>query len=521
MLQALAHDPASRIIRDTAATGGEVKTKAANQRAPHSGLAQLTIAVILCAALIQTTAWAADKALLDTLLDNGAITAEQYDQLLAKPELNSADVLGGADETVGDRAADSVLPDAEDSPALDPAITAEIDRAIDSRLPVKASYTSKGFRLETRDGNFQTNLQWRAQWRYNSIEGADPRQVSDFTDARTSNFEARRLRMKIGGHGYRPWLKYYFEVDLQPSREVDDDSADSSARVIDWRIDIAKWDWASLRVGQWKIDLNRERVDSSGRQQFVERSIVNRVFTIDRQVGIQLRGHLLKSTPAELRYYVGAFNGEGRGVTNPDGKAMYMGRLQWNFFGRDLPWRQTDVEYTELPTGSLAFAGATNTGVCTRWSSGGCGNLDGFAAPGAADPDQFKIDQTVQELAFKWRGFSFQQEYHRKIIADRSELTKSALTGGYVQSGYFFHYLLEPVPKPLELAMRYAFVDEPNATDRSIENERREFSVVANWFFSGHNNKLTLDYSYLTLNDGLLAQHEAENRLRLQWDISF
>ena len=35
-------------------------------------------------------------------------------------------------------------------------------------------------------------------------------------------------------------------------------------------IDVAKLDWATLRVGQWKVDLNRERVDSSGRQQFVD-----------------------------------------------------------------------------------------------------------------------------------------------------------------------------------------------------------------------------------------------------------
>ena len=83
------------------------------------------------------------------------------------------------------------------------------------------------------------------------------------------------LRMKIGGHAYEPWLKYYFEVDLQPTREIDDSSSKASARVIDWRIDVAKYKEATLRLGQWKINYNRERVDSSGKQQFVERSIAN------------------------------------------------------------------------------------------------------------------------------------------------------------------------------------------------------------------------------------------------------
>ena len=108
--------------------------------------------------------------------------------------------------------------------------------------------------------------------------------------------------------------------------------------------------------------MNRERVDSSGRQQFVERSIVNRTFTIDRQVGVQWRGHAFKGTAADLRYYIGVYNGEGRGVQNVNGDMMYSARAQWNFMGRDLPSKQGDVEFTEKPTGSLAFAGMTTEG---------------------------------------------------------------------------------------------------------------------------------------------------------------
>jgi phosphate-selective porin len=384
-----------------------------------------------------------------------------------------------------------------------------------------ASRVGSGFRLETSDGNWRTELQWRAQLRATTPLNSDPRQLSQFAASDNTNFEARRLRMKIGGHGYQPWLRYYFEVDLQPSRDVDDSSSSASARVIDWRADIAKWDWGGIRVGQWKIDLNRERVDSSGRQQFVERSIVNRVFTIDRQVGIQLRGRAFNETRADIRYWAGAFTGEGRGVRNNSDDLMYMGRVQWNFMGRDLSWRQTDVEYTNLPTGSFAIAGMTNTGSCTRWSSSGCGNLDGFESARTAASDQFDIDQYVQEFAFKYRGLSIQQELHEKTINDRVSATKHELTGGYLQAGYFFHHIFPKVPAPLELAFRYAYVDEPNAVDRSFENERTELTIGANWFFDGHNNKLTLDFSRLELDDGLLGLNDSENRLRFQWDVSF
>ena len=36
-----------------------------------------------------------------------------------------------------------------------------------------------------------------------------------------------------------------------------------------------------------------------------------------------------------------------------------------------------------------------------------------------------------------------------------------------------------------------------------------------------HNNKITLDYSYLTLDDGYTLADYSDNRVRLQWDISF
>ena len=475
--------------------------------------ATLTVLLIIMAPF---SVQAADQALLDVLLENGVITQAQYDELMQKESLTSEDILAPSQRPVESLPADGV-PVAMDEAAVEEVV----DRRLEEQTKVKTSYGSNGFRFETRDGNFQTNLQWRAQLRYSNPFGSDPRQLDDFADDTTSSFEARRLRMKIGGHGFQPWLKYYFEVDLQPARDVDADAQSSGARVIDYRIDLAKWDWGGIRFGQWKVDLNRERVDSSGRQQFVERSIVNRIFTIDRQVGVQLRGRLFENTPADLRYYAGVFNGEGRSVRNSSKDHLYMGRLQWNFLGRDLAWRQTDVEYTEKPTGSFAIAGYTNTGPCTRWSSSGCGNLDGFASASVAASDQFEIEQAVQEFAFKYRGLSIQQEWHRKFISDRVVGSRNDLTGVYLQAGYFFNNIFDVIPAPLEFAARFAQVKEPNEVDRNFDNEREELTVGANWFFSGHNNKVTVDFSRLTLDDGLFGFNDSENRFRVQWDVSF
>ena len=400
-------------------------------------------------------------------------------------------------------------------------VDAKVAEKLESDFPVKASWGKKGFRLETRDGNWATELQWRAQMRYSYPYSSDPRTISQFNADESSNFELRRVRMKIGGHGYRPWIKYYFEVDLQPSRDDDDSSTASSSRLIDWRITLDKYKWAALRVGQWKINYNRERVDSSGKQQFVERSIVNRQFTVDRQIGALIMGRVLPGTYADFNYYAGVFNGKGRSVNNPTDDMMWMGRFQWNFLGRELKWEQSDTEYHEKPAGSLSFAAASVIGPCTRWSSSGCGNLSGFASPAVAGSRQFKVEQMQQGAAFKWRGLSLQEEFHWKTIVDRVNNTRTHMTGSYAQAGYFFHNLIPIVPEPLELAFRYAFVDEPNGNDISVTNTRQEFTTALNWFFVGHRNKLTLDFSYLTLKDRLVNQSVSDERVRFQWDVSF
>lgn len=393
-------------------------------------------------------------------------------------------------------------------------------------FPVKVGWGKQGFTLETLDGKWKTALQWRFQGRFSYPDRGDEDTVKEFADNPESTFELRRVRMKIGGHGYEPWIKYYIEVDLQST--ANSGSSPGSTRVIDWRIDLAKYKWATLRVGQWKINFNRERVDSSGKQQFVERSIVNNVFTIDRQMGVMLMGHLAPGTFADSRYYAGVWNGSGRGEANDDDNMMWMGRVQWNFLGRDLPFSQSDVEYHEHPAGSIAFGAYTNIGKCTKWSSSGCGHLEGFTNDSDAVDGQFKTEGLVEEFAFKWRGLSVQHEYHWKQIKDAGKPvtasstfvlpSKTHMMGSYSQIGYFPHYLIPAIPKPLEVAFRYAFVDPDVGKANDTE---QEFTAGLNWFFAGHRNKLTLDGSWLTLATSTEPQDLNEQRIRLQWDVSF
>lgn len=377
------------------------------------------------------------------------------------------------------------------------------ERPPDEEVPPSTTVLGgPGIEVTSSDGRYLMHLWFRGQFRYSKPFDSDPITAEDFDAPSESSFNVRRARVKLGGHVYQPWLNYYLEYDFP------------SNRLLDLRFTLSRIPWLQLRMGQWKATYNRERVDSSGRQQFVERSIVNREFTLDRQVGAMVAGHLGTSTVADSWYSVGVFNGNGRGATNDDDSMMWMARYEWHFLRRELPFSQSDFEYHEQPTATLSFATAANRSPFTRFSSSGGGQLDGFEE---GQPGQYDLRQFLEEFALKYRGFSVQHELHWKTVEDRVNETTTRLRGSYAQAGYLPWARSGSALEPLELAVRYAWVDP----DTSLpQDTRTELTFGANWFFSGHDNKVTLDASRLTLEqeDG---PRLVDSRVRLQWDISF
>jgi phosphate-selective porin OprO and OprP len=370
-----------------------------------------------------------------------------------------------------------------------------------SEEKIRVRYGGHGLEVTTADGHFRAWFTLRAQLRVTYPFGEDPRTPEDFTRTDETTFSVNRLRFKMGGHAYREWLDYYLEYEIK------------NARLLDLRFTIQRWQAIQFRLGQWKPEYNRERRDSSGEQQFVDRSIVNRTFTIDRQPGLMLSGRLWPGSFADSRYFAGVFSGSGPGTFETEGQPMWLARWQWNFLGRDLAFSQSDVSNRAEPAGSLAVGGVWNRSRYTRFSQEGGGSLDGFPGDVA---ERYDVEQAVAEAAYQHRGFSFQSEYHWKEIDDRVTRQTTRLEGSYAQFGYFFHSLWAAFPRPLELAARVAFVD-PN-TDGE-DDRQTELTLGANWFFSGHRNKISADVSRLELEAP--GDDHSDWRFRLQWDVSF
>ncbi|PZX57737.1 phosphate-selective porin O/P [Algoriphagus ratkowskyi] len=365
------------------------------------------------------------------------------------------------------------------------------------------NHTSKGFILASEDGKYEMQIAARLQLRFAVPDDQDPITFSDFANQDQRIFKINRARLKVGGHAYQPWLKYYFEYEL------------SRSLLLDYRVMIEKWPWLNFKAGQWKVEFTRERFISSGEQQMVDRSLLNRKFTVDRQQGVEVYGNLDGGGIANFNYWAAALTGMGRGATqNDDSKMMYFGRFQWNFLGREVPFSGGDLTISQKPAAIIAIAAISNTSPYTRFSTSGGGNLSGFEG---TNDSQYTVNQYQLETAFIYKGFSWASEFHRKNILDNFDEEETLLGGFYITAGYLAHQTLNFWPEPLEIAVRYAEV----RPDLSISNNiQRETAIAFNWFFADHKNKLTTELTRFKFQDQELAQDD-EIRFRLQLDISF
>ncbi|RLD79330.1 MAG: porin, partial [Bacteroidetes bacterium] len=222
-------------------------------------------------------------------------------------------------------------------------------------------YGDKGFELSSANNNYFMHIEWRGQFRISYPTDTDPITLNDF-EGNKIHMYINRARIKVGGHSYQSWLKYYLEYEL------------AGSYLLDFRLMIEKFPFLKIKIGQWKVQYNRERIISSGKQQTAERSILTRQFTIDRQQGLSLFGHLKAEGIADFNYWISALMGTGRGnESNDDHHLMYMMRLQWNFMGEPLKFEGSDLDYHKKFAAIIAVGLVTNQSQYTRFSSSGGG----------------------------------------------------------------------------------------------------------------------------------------------------
>jgi len=386
-----------------------------------------------------------------------------------------------------------------------PLVTAGLAESDAVAIPVESAeslpmfrYGEKGFEFESEDGSTFLWLGLRLQMRYDSLPG-QVTSTADFHPSAESEYDVNRARIKGGGHLFSEDFEIYSEYDFP------------SDRWLDYR---ATWHFADdffIRVGQWKSEFNRERIDSSGAQQFVDRSLANYWFTLDRQLGAAVGGRVGRERWWDSSVWLEYLSGRGLGSTFRSDSGLGMLRWQWNPQGEVVGFGQADLKRSEEFVSAVTLGSVYGDTHFTRFTSSGGEQLPGF---GYGD---YRLTQLMFETAARWRGVSWQQELHWKHIEDLRGGDRTEVMGGYAQVGVFPSECWRWFPEPLELVTRISRVDPDISLDG---NAQWEWMFGGNWYFDGHRNKVSADVALLDLDDSVTGS-ESEWRLRLQWDVSF
>ena len=361
----------------------------------------------------------------------------------------------------------------------------------------------KGIKFGDESSFASMKINGRAQMRYTNAYDSDPREAGDFLSDTDRTINVNRSRLKVKGHLYQPWLKYFSQFEI------------GDGYFIDYGIQIEKYKALSFKAGQWKLEYSRERSISSGKQHLVDRSIVNKMFTIDRHNAAAIYGQLNEGTMADFNYWAGIGSGTGRGnsLSGP-GDPLYYGRFQWNPLGGGVELTTADIERHKEPALSVGFARALVEGEYSRFSSSGGSQLSRWEE---RETDTLtKVRQYTFDVSYMYQGFSAEAEYHDKIVSAK-DVSDLALDGYYVQAGYFINEAVSWWPKQLELVGRYATYTSQRD---GLERKNEEQGIALNYFIAGHSNKVTIDFTQFDLQ-ALDNTNYDDNRVRVQWDITF
>lgn len=351
----------------------------------------------------------------------------------------------------------------------------------------------RGLFAETVDGDFNIKMNILGQFQFS---------VNEFENNGTStNFEIRRFRIKWSGNAFRPWFLYTVQIG---------DDGDGFELIDVYFTGAVMTRYGELitpRVGQFKVPFNREELTPAESLQFVDRSIINREFGLDRERGAAIYGVLGQY----VTYGGGVFDGARRNGSSDDSDLVYAARIQFTPCcgklvysgnsqfpsGGSYAYVPQNFDQRYQPTFAIAVAmwgipglntdqKSPSNAITTRFN-------EIFAASDVAPvADVFAL---TTDINFKYSLLSIEGEYEVRWIKPKDIEPNSVIDQGFrVQGGVFL------VPKVIELAGRYAWI----SYDSDVNGKNKGWAVTPglNFYFSRDNRwKVQLDYSFIKEED--------------------
>lgn len=303
----------------------------------------------------------------------------------------------------------------------------------------------------------------------------------------------RRARIILGGNVFTPHILYKVQLTASPVELGWQGGVIHRSPILDWYFTLDRLRDATFVVGQYKVPYNHQRMLRVTGMQFVDRSGANNEFTMDRDIGVDVRSRDVGGL-GHLRYYVGAYLGNGIALHGPtDPGLAYVGRVEVLPLGSYDDLEEADHDRSPRPR--LLVGGAF------AYIDRDPHDNHAFGGKIPADGGKTSTLNATADLQLRWAGASLESAFFWREATRRTGGGAVDAMGNRVPTvaprngmGWFGQagYLLPRLP--LELGMRYGQVIAQGDAVQTSLVDQDELGGVLNCYFARHLLKLQLDY---------------------------
>ena len=396
----------------------------------------------------------------------------------------------------------------------------------------------QGLQMTSNDGRFELIVRARAQF-------LATMRHPDGGDAGI-DFELRRARIYFQGALFDPNIRFTLQLGVGPScSDMGNNFVGNSclgpqapapttltgftprwSPLLDWYVELRHLRELNVRVGQLIPTFHRTFTIGDASYQFIDRSLGDAEFNLDRTFSIELRSTDVGGM-GWLRYYAGVMSTQGRDMPfAPDLHLGYYARLDVNPFGFFNDYVQGDLARNVDPRLSIGVGYAYLDHAPFDRGSIGVQPLDNLNIAGAPNGTT-DMHLATADLVFMWHGFSFTGEWSMRQASRHQGTALDPMTmmpyaaAALGRTGFGMHALAGIMlgDLPLEIALRAGMLRHMNNIDsgaRSAILDQNEVGAGLNWYIQGHPLKLSLWFTDVWRDDGTGSSGAQVVRLQLQ-----
>jgi len=368
----------------------------------------------------------------------------------------------------------------------------------------------KGFTFTSADEKFQLSVGGLMQVRYSFFDNDITKDVTQFSLAKG--------RLIFSGYAFSKDLTYMLQFGLEQS---------GNSRMLENAFVKYRFiDELQLAGGQTKLVYSRQNMSSVGNLEFVAVSPVTSAFSPGYDLGAVVSGKVLGDM---INYDLSVSNGAGQTSTRPSNGATnnmaFLAHLQVNPLGA-FGFAEGDPQLSTKPLVTVGSSFYMNTlqktaAATFETNNNGYAGTNGWLGQNAAvfsASEKVDIKSFVVDTAFKWMGAFAQAEYFWGQADGAITDNTVRAQGFYAQAGYCI------LPKRLEVAMRYSYLD-PNQD--LTNNLQTEVIGAISYYFNNHNLKLQADIGNIhksgATTDAVTGQRKSTDDMqyRMQATVAF